>query len=85
MCVLTLEKKKKHDIKYCRCSPTMSQDSEGSADSQFRDAMRRKGLSVVDVEPDGNCLFRSVSHQIFGDAERHYQASGVGRGAYSTG
>ncbi len=27
---------------------------------------------MVDVEPDGNCLFRSVSHQIYGDAERHY-------------
>lgn len=53
-------------------SPTGSGDSEATADAVFRDAMRRKGLSVVDVEPDGNCLFRSVSHQIFGDAERHY-------------
>ena len=53
-------------------SPTGSGDSEASADAVFRDAMRRKGLSVVDVEPDGNCLFRSVSHQIFGDVERHY-------------
>ncbi|CAN0315479.1 unnamed protein product, partial [Hapterophycus canaliculatus] len=31
-----------------------------------------KGLTVADVEPDGNCLFRSVSHQIYGDADRHY-------------
>lgn len=53
-------------------SPTGSGDSEASADAVFREAMRRKGLSVVDVEPDGNCLFRSVSHQIYGDAERHY-------------
>lgn len=52
-------------------SPTGSWD-EAAADASFRDAMRRKGLSVVDVEPDGNCLFRSVSHQIYGDAERHY-------------
>lgn len=43
-----------------------------TADAVFRDAMRRKGLTVVDVEPDGNCLFRSVSHQIYGDAERHF-------------
>eukprot|EP00752_Nemacystus_decipiens_P004577 g4177.t1 len=56
----------------CGSSPTGSGDSEASADAMFRDAMRRKGLSVVDVEPDGNCLFRSVSHQIFGDVERHY-------------
>lgn len=60
-----------------RCSPTDSQDSQGSLDAVFREAMRRKGLSVVDVEPDGNCLFRSVCHQIYGDAERHQQVSPV--------
>lgn len=58
----------------CSNSPVTSEvDSVGSSDSLFREAMRRKGLSVVDVEPDGNCLFRSVSHQIYGDADRHNQ------------
>ncbi|CAM9893776.1 unnamed protein product, partial [Ectocarpus sp. 8 AP-2014] len=59
-----------------RGSPTTGgsgEDSEeAAADRAFREAMRRTGLSVVDVEPDGNCLFRSVSHQIYGDADRHY-------------
>ncbi|CAN0016456.1 unnamed protein product, partial [Ectocarpus sp. 13 AM-2016] len=58
-----------------RGSPTggSGEDSEeAAADRAFREAMRRTGLSVVDVEPDGNCLFRSVSHQIYGDADRHY-------------
>lgn len=54
-------------------SPSASEDSICSSDSAFREAMRRKGLSVVDVEPDGNCLFRSVSHQIYGDVDRHVQ------------
>ncbi|CAB1106592.1 unnamed protein product [Ectocarpus sp. CCAP 1310/34] len=58
-----------------RGSPTggSGEDSEEAAvERAFREAMRRTGLSVVDVEPDGNCLFRSVSHQIYGDADRHY-------------
>lgn len=54
-------------------SPSNSEDSLCSSDSVFREAMRRKGLPVVDVEPDGNCLFRSVSHQIYGDVDRHAQ------------
>ncbi|CAM9519251.1 unnamed protein product, partial [Discosporangium mesarthrocarpum] len=54
-------------------SPVGSQDSQASSDSFFREAMRNKGLVVVDMESDGNCLFRSVSHQIYGDVERHHQ------------
>ncbi|CAM9682714.1 unnamed protein product, partial [Phaeothamnion confervicola] len=36
-------------------------------------ALRQRGLEVVEVEPDGNCLFRAVGHQIYGDAERHVE------------
>lgn len=42
-----------------------------TSDDAFRIAMKRKGLAIVDVEPDGNCLFRSVSHQIYGHADNH--------------
>lgn len=34
-------------------------------------ALRSHGLLVVPVEGDGNCLFRSVSHQIYGDDSHH--------------
>lgn len=34
-------------------------------------ALRSQGLRVVQVEGDGNCLFRSVSHQIYGDDSHH--------------
>lgn len=29
------------------------------------------GFKIVDCEKDGNCLFRSVAHQIYGDPSRH--------------
>eukprot|EP01035_Chromulina_nebulosa_P020633 gene20633-26750_t len=31
-----------------------------------------KGLSVIQIPGDGNCLFRSVAHQIYGDNELHW-------------
>ena len=37
----------------------------------------QKELRVIDVDPDGNRLFRSVSVQVFVDAERHVQAGVV--------
>ena len=43
----------------------------------FRTTMYRQGLGMIDMEADGNCLFRSVSDQIFGDAERRLQADVV--------
>lgn len=37
----------------------------------YSGALRSKGLRVVPVEGDGNCLFRSVSHQVYGDDRHH--------------
>lgn len=34
--------------------------------------MEREGLSVVDMASDGNCLFRSVSDQLYGDHGNHH-------------
>ena len=30
-----------------------------------------RNLKIVDVLGDGNCFFRALSHQLFGDAESH--------------
>ena len=57
---------------------TSSEDDEAAiADVLFRLAMEFEGLHVIDVESDGNCLFRAVSQQLYGDPERHLEASVV--------
>ena len=57
---------------------TSSEDDEAIiTDALFRVAMDLEGLHIIDVEPDGNCLFRAVSQQLYGDAERHLEASVV--------
>ena len=57
---------------------TSSEDDEAIiADALFRVAMDLEGLHIIDVEPDGNCLFRAVSQQVYGDAKRHLEASVV--------
>ena len=57
---------------------TSSEDDEAIiADALLRGAMELEGLHIIDVELDRNCLFRAVSQQVYGDAERHLEASVV--------
>ena len=44
---------------------SFSEDGEASADPVPKKRMNEKGLCVVDMKPDGNCLFRSVAHKDF--------------------
>ncbi|TMW63538.1 hypothetical protein Poli38472_002479 [Pythium oligandrum] len=37
----------------------------------YRDALASEGLQIRAVEGDGNCLFRAVSHQVYGDDQYH--------------
>lgn len=39
--------------------------------SHYIQAIEKMNLHVVQVNGDGNCLFRSVAHQIYGDEELH--------------
>uniref|UniRef100_M4B3T6 ubiquitinyl hydrolase 1 n=1 Tax=Hyaloperonospora arabidopsidis (strain Emoy2) TaxID=559515 RepID=M4B3T6_HYAAE len=40
--------------------------------THYRDSLQRTlGLRIYDIEGDGNCLFRSVSHQIYGEDCHH--------------
>eukprot|EP00941_MAST-03F_sp_MAST-3F-sp1_P002994 g2994.t1 len=38
--------------------------------AKYRNALEARGLRIQPVEGDGNCLFRSIAHQIYGDDEK---------------
>ena len=38
---------------------------------QFRAALKQQGLEMVEQEGDGNCLFRAVSLQVYGQSDNH--------------
>jgi len=44
---------------------------EEEEEEVFRAALKKRGLEMVEQEGDGNCLFRAVSLQVYGDSEVH--------------
>ena len=41
--------------------------------NKLKNTLQADGLEIVDMDPDGNCLFRSLSDQLFGDyGKSHY-------------
>ena len=42
-------------------------------ETAFFEAMNRQGFHIVEMDGDGNCLFRSVAHQIYLDEDRHHE------------
>ena len=50
---------------------------EGS-NSVFNSRLRRYGLRALEVGGNGNCLFRAIAHQIYGDANRHLEIRRTG-------
>jgi len=47
---------------------------------KFRDQLARYGLRVKETRPDGNCMFRAVADQMYGDQERHEEIRDVRSG-----
>jgi len=46
-------------------------DHHGPDEDRFALALKKQGLEIVEQEGDGNCLFRAISLQVYGDASMH--------------
>ena len=46
-------------------------DRSTTTTESFIKTMKERGLEVVEQEGDGNCLFRAVSLQVYGDTDSH--------------
>lgn len=52
--------------------PTAVASSSASREpDDFEEALKKHGLELAEQEGDGNCLFRAVSLQVYGDATNH--------------
>jgi OTU domain-containing protein 5 len=38
---------------------------------RYEEALRRQSLEITSIEGDGNCMFRAVAHQVYGDDRLH--------------
>jgi len=54
-------------------TPTTTDSNTTNEESltAFIQALKKRGLEMVPQEGDGNCLFRAVSLQVYGDADQH--------------
>jgi OTU-like cysteine protease len=54
-------------------------DNDGADEMEeaFVKGLKSRGLNVVEQEGDGNCLFRAVALQVYGDAEAHPDVRGL--------
>lgn len=43
--------------------------STNSQESNFKEELRKIKMKIVDIKEDGNCLYRSISHQIYGNED----------------
>ena len=49
----------------------MTKEEQDEEEERFEQLMEGIGLKIVDCGGDGNCLFRSIAHQAYGDEEQH--------------
>ncbi len=59
------------DSNYKYSTHTRHINEQSSQYDHYISGLQRHSLNVVSVAGDGNCLFRSVAHQVYGDDELH--------------
>eukprot|EP00475_Leptophrys_vorax_P032632 TRINITY_DN5059_c0_g1_i1.p1 TRINITY_DN5059_c0_g1~~TRINITY_DN5059_c0_g1_i1.p1 ORF type:complete len:540 (-),score=172.54 TRINITY_DN5059_c0_g1_i1:380-1999(-) len=68
-------------IAECEALPDLYRTEENAiqdeADIYFRKQMKEKGMDYVAVSKDGNCLYRSFAHQVFGEISRYEEVRGM--------
>lgn len=64
----TAEERQLEDI-MAQSAELMKEEIE--REKKFIEALGCHGLHVIEIEGDGNCLFRAVSHQLFLNEEKH--------------
>ena len=57
----------------CTHYKALSQRQPQGGTSTMATFLATQGRYIVPMLPDGNCMFRSVVHQLVGDAEQHTQ------------
>ena len=59
-------------------SSTMQLTSPISSENLMQSRLGELGLQSIDVGGAGDCFFRSVSHQLFGDSNHHMRIRNAG-------
>lgn len=54
-----------------RAPPSEAEQLRQAAEESFKDALLLRGMQLVEMDPDGNCMFHSVAHQVYGDPSLH--------------
>jgi len=50
---------------------SVQQQTQQQLHTRFQTELKKKGMELVEQEGDGNCLFRAISLQIYGDSDLH--------------
>ena len=61
------------DVRDTMATASTQQQSLEAEHLQFIVALKKQGLEIVEQAGDGNCLFRAISLQVYGDASAHLE------------